>query len=283
MRPRAFCLIQSAVHYRRDAFEVGLKARGFSLEGGRHIGVIRPSDLLVIWNRYGRGDDLASQFEKAGSAVIVVENGYIGASENAYAKQFATKEQRPDSHLYTLSLNHHNGAGTWWIGWPDRWRQQGIEVKPWRTAGEHVLILPQRGIGPAGVAMPQDWPEKTLQRLRTLTKRSVRVRAHPGNEPAQRPLEADLEACWCAVTWGSGAAIKALCAGVPVFCDWRQWIGAPAASVLRDSVETPMRCDDCRTRMLDRLAWAQWTIAEIATGEPIRLLLERHATRAKAA
>jgi len=276
-------LIQSAVHYRRDAFELGLKACGFSLEGERHIGTVRPNDLLVIWNRYGRGDSFARQFEQVGAAVIVAENGYLGASENAYAKPFATKEQTPESHLYALALNHHNGAGRWYIGDAGRWREHGIEVKPWRTDGEHVLVLPQRGIGPSGVAMPREWSALVAGRLRAMTKRPVRVRAHPGNEPAHRPLQADLEACWCVVTWGSGAAIKAVCTGVPAFCDWRQWIGSPAASVLGDNVEAPMRCDDCRHRMLDRLAWAQHTVAEIATGEPIRRLLELHRERAKAA
>lgn len=283
MPARAFCLIQSAVWYRRDAFEAGMKACGYSLEGDRHIGTVRATDLLVIWNRYGRGDSLARQFELVGAAVIVAENGYVGASENAYAKPFASVDQRPETHLYALALNHHNGAGRWHIGEPGRWRDQGIAVRPWREDGEHVLVLPQRGIGPAGVAMPRDWPQSAVRRLQAMTSRPVRLRGHPGNEPAVEPLEADLDGAWAAVTWGSGAALKAICAGVPTFCDWRQWIGSPAASVLRDSVEAPMRCHDCRERMLNRLAWAQSTVAEIATGEPIRRLLELHGQRGQAA
>lgn len=283
MRARAFLLLQSAVHYRRDAFEAGLKACGFSLEGERHIGTVRPSDLLVIWNRYGGGESLARQFEEASAAVIVAENGIIGASENEYAKQFATKTQEPESHLYTVALNYHNGGGRWWIGGPGRWREQGIELKPWRTDGTHVLLLGQRGFGHPRVAPPRDWAQSAARRLHAMTSRPVRVRDHPGNEPAQRPLEADLEGCWCVVTWGSGAAIKAICAGVPVFSDWRQWVGAPAASMLSDSVEAPMRCDGCRERMLDRLAWLQHTVAEIATGEPIRRLVRLHKEYAEAA
>lgn len=245
---------------------------------------MRPSDVLVIWNRYGRGDSVARQFEEAKAAVIVAENGYIGASENAYAKPFAHPRQDPSQHLYALALNHHNGAGQWPIGERGRWREQGIVVHPWKTTGDHVLILPQRGIGPAGVAMPKDWPQKVQARLRTMTQREVRLRSHPGNDPAKTPLQADLEGCWVAVTWGSGAAIKAICAGVPVFTDWEKWIGGPAASLLGDDgIEQPLRSDACRELMLDRLAWAQCQISEIQTGEPFRRLLALHQELQRAA
>jgi hypothetical protein len=275
--PRAFVLIQSGPLYRRDAFECGLKACGCTIEGDQHVGVVRPSDVLICWNRYARGDSLAGQFEQAGAAVIVAENGYLGASENAYAKQFASVDMRPEAHLYALALNHHNGAGSWWIGAPGRWRTQGIVVSPWRQDGEHVLIVPQRGIGPAGVAMPKEWPQKTMRRLTAMTQREVRLRRHPGNSPAEKPLEADLDGAWCTVTWGSGAAIKAICAGVPVFTDWPKWIGAPAALPLSGAdIEMPLRDDAAREQMLDRLSWAQHTIAEITSGEPLRRLLSLH-------
>jgi hypothetical protein len=202
--------------------------------------------------------------------VIVMENGYIGHHADEYAKPYTADGEQ----LYSLALNYHNGAGSWPIGEPGRWRLQGIEVKPWRKDGDHVLVLPQRGIGPVGMAMPREWPQKAVERLRTMTKRPVRLRAHPGNVSAKKPLEDDLEGAWCAMTWGSGAALKAICAGVPVFYEFTRWIGRHSADTLNRGVEAPLRNDELREYMLDRLAWAQWTISEIATGEPIRKLMQ---------
>ena len=282
--PRAFNLIRDVPHYRRDAFDAGLRAIGYDVVH-QIPGSPQPYDALIIWNRYGEWDQYAQRFEAAGAAVLVAENGYIGRSENVYAKPYTTNAHEPENQLYALAMNHHNGAGRWWIGEPGRWHGQGIEVKPWREDGEHVLVLPQRGIGPSEVAMPQDWPQATVRRLQALTHRPVRVRDHPGNAPAQTPLKADLEGAWCAVTWGSGAAIKAVCAGVPVFGAWDRWIGRYAAAPFESTmaIEHPLTSLEAREAMLDRLAWAQWTVVELATGEPFARLLEIHRMRQRAA
>jgi hypothetical protein len=239
-----------------------------------------PDDVLVIWNRYGIGEDMARRFEAVGAVVVIAENGIIGASENAYAKQYDPNGDQ----IYSLALNFHNGGGRWWIGEPDRWRQQGVEVRPWREDGEHILVLPQRGFGHSAVAPPANWVQSTVERLRKLTIRPIKVRAHPGNEPAGIPLEADLKGAWCCVTWGSGAGIKALCSGIPVYSEWGKWIGFPAAlpfGVIGRADVAPT--DDARQVMLDRLAWYQWTVPEIASGEPFRLLLRLHKTERRAA
>jgi hypothetical protein len=77
--------------------------------------------------------------------------------------------------------------------------------------------------------------------------------------------------CFAAVTWGSGAAIKAIIAGVPVFHEFSRWIGAPAAKFGAANLEQPFVGD--RLPMLRRLAYAQWSVAEIERGEPFALLL----------
>src|SRR5690606_6631580 len=122
------------------------------------------------------------------ACVAVVENGFLGCTYSRTAKPIASSGQQ----LFAMALWHHNGAGLWPIGEPGRWRAQGIEVQPWRKDGEDVVLLPQRGIGAPGVAMPKGWAESVAKRLRSATERPVRIRAHPGNAPAQKPLEADL-------------------------------------------------------------------------------------------
>jgi hypothetical protein len=73
------------------------------------------------------------------------------------------------------------------------------------------------------------------------------------------------------VTWASGAGIKALLAGVPVFHEFDRWIGAPAAARLAGDIES---CNiPSRGELWRRVSWAQWSLAEIGSGEGFDRLL----------
>ena len=215
-------------------------------------------DVVVLWNRHGQNDSIARRYEAAGAAVLVSENGYLRGGP---AYKYET---------YALARDHHNGAGSWFEGDTNRLSAFGVDLKPWRTDGRHVLVLPQRGIGEPGVAMPRPWGDMTSRRLRGMTTRPVQLRRHPGRMP--QPLEPDLRDCWAAVTWGSGAAIHAIIAGIPVYYDFPRWIGAPAGKPLADRLEEPFTGD--RLPMLQRLVWAEFWPAEIATGESFARLLQ---------
>ena len=254
--PRACLLIRPDVRARWQAFQAGLAQCGFTIQ--TEVSVPNESDVLVLWNRH-RYSGIARQFEAVGARVIVAENGWLNATNG-------------DKRI-ALQLGHHNGAGTWYEGPEDRWTPLGIDLKPWRSDGNHVLVLAQRGIGEPGVAQPRGWEESIASELRSRTNRQVIIRKHPGNH--EPPLEPDWTRCWAAVTWASGAGIKALIAGVPVYYGLDKWIGAPAALPVWAGIETPFLGD--RLPMLQRLAYAQWSLPEISTGEPFaRLLGEGH-------
>lgn len=252
---RATCLIRAHSPERRAAFVSGLEACGYTVDG-----VINPNptkdEVLLVWNRSVDRERTILDYEKAGATVLVAENGFIGTDENQH-------------RLYSLFLNHHNGAGRWHVGAEDRWSRLGIDLLPWREDGKHILLLPQRGIGERGVGMPPRWTSDTHHLLSTITKRPLRIRQHPGK--AFAPLEPDLRNCWAAVTWGSGAAIKAIVAGVPVFYDLKRWIGGSAACWIQN-IERPFLGD--RMPMLHRLSWAQWSLSELASGVPFEHLLK---------
>lgn len=255
---RAHCLIRDQPHYRSDAFRAGLRRAGYDVTAEwPQRGVT--GDVLIIWNRYYEYAELARRFEKGGGLVLVAENGYLGVEWNGH-------------RWYALSAHQHNGAGVWPRGDASRWERYGVELAPWRKPGREIVVLPQRGIGPPGVAMPDKWDTETCVRLAARTRRPVRVRPHPGQNRPDVSLEQDLANAWAAVTWGSGAAIKALAFGVPVFHDFPQWIGAPAARPLSADLEQPFRGD--RLPMFHALAWAMWTVEEIASGDPFVRLVE---------
>lgn len=231
-------------HYRPDAFCSGLHQCGYSVVSRpqEHPG---PGDLLVLWNRYDRDEAIARRYEAAGADVFITENAWLGP-EDKY------------THWFALARNHHNGAGQWYIGDEPK-RSTLVECKPWRTTGNKVVVLPQRGMGEAGVRQVRGWTP------RLNTRRPVEIRKHPGIRPHP---EIDWSDVWACATWASGAGIKAIVAGVPVFYAFPKWIGAAGARFGFDDLENPFLGD--RSRMLHNLSWAMWTAEEIASGEPFR-------------
>lgn len=245
----ASVLIKELPAYRHYCFVSGLKANGYRVTK-YPLTNPEPSDVLVLWNRHGSNEHYIRVYERAGATVLISENGYIGPTR-------------------ALAKSHHNGAGEWYVGEEDRWSKLGIETTPWREDGDFILVLPQRGMGEPGVAMPRNWLPAMVNNLRAMTDRPIRVRKHPGQNDTV-PLINDLHGAWAAVTWGSGAGIKAIVHGIPVFYNMNKWIGALAARSEFD-IENPYLGD--RTEMLRRMAWAQWTSEELESGEAFRWLV----------
>jgi hypothetical protein len=253
----AFVMLPTGVHYRRDAVESGLRAVGCTLAARPRP---QSGNVLVTWNRYPAHNGIAKGYENAGGRIVVMENGYLGRDGSGH-------------QLYAMARTHHLGAGDWHVGAPGRWRGQRIALSPWREdpgPQGHILVLPQRGLGEPGVAMPSSWSKETIGRLKSIARRPIRLRPHPGKE--RPPLDPDLKGCFAVVTWASGAALKAIVAGVPAFYGLPKWIGAPAAVHGVEDLEHPFLGD--REPMLDRLSWAQWALDEIAAGEPFKWLLQ---------
>lgn len=250
---RAAVLFRSGDQYRGEVFSEGLRRHGYHVDQwSKSPG---PSDVLVMWNRHRAFSPIAEIYEAAGGRVIIAENGYTAPVDGG-------------KH-YALALDHHNGCGRWFVG-PEQ--RHPIPEQPWRERGDHVLVLPQRGIGSPGVAMPNPWPRSILHRLETITDRPLRFRPHPGVRKGQPDtLPQDLAGAHCVVTWGSAAAIRALQAGVPAFYELDKWIAGPAARRLDGQVEDCNMPD--RRLAWTRMSWAQWKLEEIASGEAFEGLL----------
>lgn len=250
---KAYSLIPSGLPAEQAAINAGLAAAGYRVAHNppKDAG---PGDVLVIWNRWNQNDALAERFEWGGGRVIVAENGYTGPGNVALAR------------------SQHNGGGRWPEGTPRRWDALGLDLKPWRADGDHILVCPSRGMGSMLMRQPAGWVENTVERLRATTSRQVIVRPHPGNwkaRPPKIPIADQLANAWACVIWNSSAGIHALIAGIPVICCAPKWI-CKAASGDLEHVTCPPMGD--RLAVLERMAWAQWTLAEITSGEPFKRL-----------
>jgi hypothetical protein len=251
--PRALCLIRDLPHYRRDAFVSGLRAAGFDVRQG--LFNPQPGDCVVMWNRYSGNDEIGSRFEAAGASVLVAENGYLPLRDDQGRQHYAI----------SLSQHHHGGntAGASAL-------RRTPPFSPWREKGDHILICAQRGFG-SRVMQCKGWADRISVELRGRTKRPIRLRRHPGNQPPEVPLERDLDGCHAVVIWSSNAGIGALLAGVPVFYGAPKWIASEAALPLAGAdLEKPFLGD--RTAGLANALANQWSIDEIASGEAFRAL-----------
>lgn len=255
----ALNLIRKDPHYRRDAFDRGLAASGYTVvDHGRPTS---KRDLLVIWNKYGSNESMASIWEREGGTVLVCENGYIGA--DSQGRQY-----------YAISAHGHNGSGWFNEGPPGRFDKLGIDVAPWRTDGEHVVIRGQRGIGPKETASPPNWHFEASIRLKRLTKRRVVVMEHPGNHAPKPTGEEQLRGAWACVIWSSAMGVRALVMGIPVFYESPYWICEAAGRRDMAMIDQPLCDDELRRAALERMAWAQWSVEEIEMGLPFLRFLD---------
>jgi hypothetical protein len=249
------------LHYRIAQFKQGFERIGYRVELGlpRRID---SSDVVCIWNRYGRFNVAAQMAERAGAKVLVCENGYLG------------KHWR-GGVWFALAQAHHNGAGRWPNRGPERWDSWNVELAPYRERRSlPFLLLPQRGIGEPGVRMPPDWQERAEAFLRA-ARLPYRVRPHPGQGEGSGPVEIEAQATAGVVTWGSGAALKVMVAGVRAFTDFSEWIGASAAYHFEAmELRNWAALGDDRLAMFRRLAWALWEMREINSGEALCTVLE---------
>jgi hypothetical protein len=221
--------------------EAGLVAAGYAIS--------EQSDVSVVW---GARDQPPGK-------VLVAENGYLDGTGGPYV---------------ALAVGGHNGSGEQPRRRPERWARLGVELKPWRDGGKHILVCPSRGLKTAAMRQPAGWLERTVEELRRHTDRPIKVRPHPGNwkaNPPKVPVEDDLRDAYACVIWASSAGVKALVEGVPVIYTAPHWICAEAASNSLADIADPPRPD--RTPAFECLAAAQWSLDEIASGAPFSELL----------
>lgn len=239
---KAWLNLRHVQSLRADIFRAGLRKLGYQVTDGLTIDP-REGDLLITWNRIGPGNAAANIFLSRGLPVVVSEN-------SSWGNNFQGKD------WLFMNRTLHNTSGLSPVGGDERWDSLGVELAPWRETGQETVILAQRGIGSPPVAMPRSWPSEAQR------KWGGRIRSHPGNRPHPVPLADDLNKASRVVTWSSGSAITALMMGIPVFSEAPKWVGQ------QDNT------DDGRLSMFRRLAWNQWQLSEIESGEAFAWMLQ---------
>jgi len=202
-----------------------------------------------------------------GHDVIIMERGYIA-----------------DRFAYTsLAWNGLNGHADF-PDYPDdggeRFRSMGVEIKPWKTGGDYALILGQVP-GDASLQgldlMP--WYEDVAEQIDIKHGLPVHFRPHPdvmskgimqnvqGTVPSQGTLQEALSGAAFTVCFNSNSSVDSVLAGVPCIVGDR---GSMAYDMCGKSVKEIIRPD--RTDWAHQLAWKQWSLDEIKSGEALKCL-----------
>ncbi|MBB4006280.1 glycosyltransferase family protein [Allorhizobium taibaishanense] len=268
--------------------------------------VYRPCDVAVFFGSFGRTSSPTHSFRTAIAVehqgpLLTVEVGFWGRetikrSFNWYHKLLGHRRSfyKFKHHYFRIGLDGTLPGDADFLNAnspSDRWDKQsaalGLTLKPYRKAGEHVLIIGQI---PGDAAMRGmdvcQWLGATARSVRRLTDRPIIVRPHPGMknedfatlqaELAKVPnlqisgLDSlssvdELARAHCTICYTSSFALDSLLAGVPVITLSRFNIAAPVCSRrIEDVVDPPL---PEREQLFYDIAYAHWTPEEIRSGE----------------
>jgi hypothetical protein len=199
---------------------------------------------------------------------------------------------RPEHEWHRYSLNSvYPNSGTYFFDRLDtaKWDRfagwHNTVLKPWRTAGNHILILCQR---PKGFNMFTDqevWLDKTVAKIRKHSSRPIMIRMHPGDGTRFKQIEKiqkkygtsvtisehenirdALANCWCTVGINSTPNVVAAIEGVPSYIEdtVHSWATDVAFTDLAQ-IENPPMPD--RTEWTHKIANIHWSNSEVRSGQ----------------
>lgn len=186
----------------------------------------------------------------------------------------------------------------------DRWLQiqqeQKIEIKPWRTQGEYVLLCLQKPGDSSLARLTAKYKtydlfiSEVLNQIRANTDRKIRIRMHPLRQDRQLlaiesaqlsvkdvelspnsgngngfnggdGLQRDFDNAYAVVGFNSNALTESVCEGIPTFSLCPGSMAMPMGTNDLGRLESPLTPD--RTQWLYDLAYCQWREDEVASGK----------------
>lgn len=183
---------------------------------------------------------------------------------------------------WKVALNHINNTGNYGTGKVDRSHLK-LGLNP-QSAGDAILVALQQQFSllwnsPLSV---RDWAIEQISQVRRYYDCPIVVRYHPRDQYLSIPgvimqcaellnntyCEYDIGFNYkCIINHSSGVGVQSIIAGTPVICD---------TSSLAYSVSTEMQTIMLpdRTRWFDDILHTEWLVDEIATGMPLKRILD---------
>lgn len=172
----------------------------------------------------------------------------------------------------------------------------GLELKPWRSSGDHILVCLNNLNGfmlQGNNNENENLFIKIISSIREHSNRPIKIRPHPARRSSFKviknkfsneggmsfsdttnvSLEMDLEGAWAAVFYNSGTSTAAILNGIPIFVSKEnQPYTSPVANFDLSMIENPQTPE--REQWLYNLCYRIWHVKEMASGSPYSSLIK---------
>lgn len=217
---------------------------------GGQIGTTLRDGPAVFYGVDASNEQIWREVRASGRDYYYIDNAFFDATRQEYFRVAKNRLQHPGT-------GRSDGA---------RFRELGVEMKPWRAAGKHVVVCPQSDhFMRTVVGFTGNWCEQAVAALKLCTDREIRVRGWQRDKGAlAATLGQDLEGAHALVAWSSAAAISAVLAGVPALVMSPDCAAGPMAGSKATEIERLPQRE--RENWAGVLADQQWNLDEFRNG-----------------
>ena len=218
--------------------------------------------------------DYAKHAQRSGRDYYFVETGYLG--------NYPSNNNRTGRKVYHRIEKNEMQQNRILDVTDDRWRElckfnPALTYRGWKKPGSKILLIMSTDKPFEYYGHDREkWIEKTIKTIKKHTDREIVVREKTGraertNNTIYEALDNDIYAL---VTYNSIAAVEAIQYGIPAFS-----MAPTAASTVSSTnlslIETPPRPhEDVIYKWLSSLAYGQFSLSEILTGQAWKLVQE---------
>jgi hypothetical protein len=252
-----------------SAFEKGLIKHGHTVEkqtGKGDVAVI----WSVLWNgKMYRNKSVWDTYRSSNRSVVVLEVGGLKRD-----------------HTWKIGVNGINKGNFFVSPGQDSTRRRllNLELAPWKTQGQNILICTQHEKSLQWKSNPKtaEWAEATVLEIKKYSNRPIVLRAHPRCpfnfdykkhsvlKSFSKDFYSELSNAWSVITWNSNPGIESVIRGIPTLVD-KSSLAWPVSIQHISKIENPELVD--REQWLNDLAWTEWTAKEMEQGIPQEHLL----------
>jgi len=265
-----------------DAFIESLKNAGDEVQ----LNEDKNSDVTVIWSVLWQGrmigyQKIWNECQNKNKPVVVLEVGGIKRNETFKVGINGVNRE--------ADFANENVA-------EERWKKFNIELKPWQSTGDTIIICGQHHRSHQWRNNPSMnvWFEQQINEIRKYTDRPILVRPHPRNpigldttkwknvsynQPQRDHMTIDdtdfnkkLENAWAVVNYSSNPAMQSVFNGVPVFVSEAS-LSYDVGNTTLANINNPSKPG--RQTWANRLAYTEWTTEEIKQGLPWKRIKNR--------
>jgi hypothetical protein len=238
------------------------------------------ADAAVIWSMLWSGrmkpnKQVWEHYRNKNKPVIILE---VGALDR--------------NNLWKIAVNSIDNTGYFGPINNSNSRKNKLKLceKPWRQS-QNIIVACQNSNSHLWNNMPNQeiWLNDTIDQIKKFTDRPIIIRPHPrfpvnikrsdviiqnpqkiSNTYDSYDFTESLKSAWALINHNSNPGIISAMHGIPVFVD-KTSLAFSVGNISFSNINNPQMSD--RTQWLNDIAYTEWSIEEIESGEPLNRIL----------